>query len=80
MLASPECRREPAHDQGIQLIPEERAVTLSLWPLWIRKINEIILPAIRRVNEEQPVTEYVLAAYDFLYAGLKAWRSQAETR
>ena len=32
------------------------AVALSFRPLWIRQINEIILPAIRGVDEKQPVT------------------------
>ena len=32
------------------------AVALSIRPLRIREINEIILPAIRGVDEEQPVT------------------------
>jgi len=36
-------------------------------------------PSVER-NEEQLVTEHVLAAYDVLYAGLKAWRTQAEIR
>jgi hypothetical protein len=56
MLASPVRRREPAHDQGIQDIAEMGAVALTIRPLWIRQINEIVLPAIRGMDEEQPVT------------------------
>lgn len=55
MLASLVRRGQPAHDQRIQHIAEMGAIALTVRPLWIRQINEIVLPAVSRVDEEQPV-------------------------